>query len=247
MKIKYNTTWKILVFFAFLPVMWSCEKSLEPEIFDQIAPGNFFKTRSDVNAAVIGIYAELGNNVESPVIMNQWGTDEYRNNSGGSEATNMFDWRENVNSDLYFQRLRAVTRSGATIEVVKDLTFLRENDKNIFLSELRTLRAIYMFDLLRWYGPAPVVIDRQNLLFPDNTFKPSRPDLTTGEGIKFYDDYVSFIETELLESAGHLPVRVSEFGRMNKGIAYTILLKLYMHQKDWSKAEEISKFYHGFE
>ena len=52
-----------------------CEKDLEPEIFDQIAPTNFFKSRNDVNAAVIGIYAELAKNIEEPVIMGEYGTD----------------------------------------------------------------------------------------------------------------------------------------------------------------------------
>jgi starch-binding outer membrane protein, SusD/RagB family len=241
MKILYNISWRFLLIFALFPLFISCEKNLEPEIFDQLSPGNFFKTRADVNAAVIGIYAELGKNVEGPVIMGQWGTDEYRNNEGGSESVNMFEWRESTNSGMYFLRLPAVTRAGATIEVVRDLSFLKENDKNIFLSELRTLRAIFMFDLLRWYGPAPVVTDKQNLMFPDNNFKPARPDLTTAEGIKFYTDYITFIETELLESASYLPEKVSEFGRMNKGIAQTMLLKLYMHQKNWSKAEQISK------
>ena len=129
----------------------ACEKDLEPEIFDQISPSNFFKSRNDVNAAVIGIYTELAKNVEEPVIMGEYGTDEYRNNAGGGEQINDFDWNESSFGGMYNLRVPAVTRAGALIEVVTDLAFLEKADKDQILGELRTLRAIFMFDLLRWY------------------------------------------------------------------------------------------------
>ncbi len=239
---KSNTTCIYLASLFFLSSFFfsSCEGDLSPMVYDQISPSNFYKTRADVDAAVIGIYAELGAEVIEPVIMGEWGTDEYRNNSGGSESINAFDWKVNTNSGMYFRWVPAVTRAGAVLEIIRDLDFLQENDKLHFMAELRTARAIFMFDLLRWYGPCPVILDRENLLYPDNNYKPPRPHLETDEGKAFYQDYVDFIEMELSEAAEALSAEASEFGRFDRGTALTLLLKLHMHQRNWSAAESVS-------
>jgi hypothetical protein len=238
---KINTFLLFILFLAFTFI--SCEKELEPEIFDQIAPANFFKTAEDVNSAVIGIYAEFGNqagNNNSPIFMGEWGTDEYRNNSGSSESVNAFDWRENTNAEMYYSLVPAVTKAGDVIEVVKKLDFLKETEKAQYLAELRTARAIFMFDLLRFYGPCAVITDEQNLINPDNNFKPARPALDSPEGKKFNEDYQLFIENDLIEAIDGLPVKAAEYGRFDKGIALTVMLKFYMYQKNFAKAEAIS-------
>ncbi len=239
---KTNTLFQAILISSFL--LMSCEKNLEPQIFDQIAPNNFYQTKEDVNSAVIGIYAEFGKqaaHVNGPIFMGEWGTDEYRNNSGNGESINAFDWRENTNADMYFYLVPAVTKAGAVIEVIKTLTFLKEKDKQQFLAELQTARALFMFDLLRWYGSCPVITDEKNLTEPDNNYKPIRPALDTDEGIKYNEEYQDFIESDLTNAIVNLPVNASEFGRFDKGTAMTVLLKFYMYQKDFVKAESISK------
>ena len=52
------------------------------------------------------------------------------------------------------------------------------------------------------------------------------------------EEMTNFIETELTESLKGLPTRTTQFGRFDKGLAYTILMKYYMHEKNWAKAEE---------
>ena len=239
---KINIFLPVIVFSVF--TFLACERNLEPEIFDQIAPANFFKTSEDVNSAIIGIYAEFGNqagNNNSPIFMGEWGTDEYRNNSGSSESVNAFDWREDTNAEMYYSLVPAVTKAGAVIEVVKKLDFLKENEKAQYLAELSTARAIFMFDLLRFYGPSAVITDEQNLVNPDNNYKPARPALDSPEGKKFTEDYQLFIENDLTKSIGNLPVNASEYGRFDKGTALAVLLKFYMYQKNFAKAETISK------
>lgn len=240
MKLKYKTIRFFVILIVASLFFSACEGGLDPVIYDQISPSNFFKTRGDVNSAVTGIYSELGGNVHEPTIYGEIGTDEYLANWGGQEVLN-FDWRKDTQSGMYYAWVPAVTRAGNTIEIIKGLSFLDEKDKVQFLSELRVLRAIFMFDLLRWYGPTAVILDSKNLLVPDNSFKPVRPMLDTPEGIKFREDYEAFIEKELTESAVAIKKDATEFGRIDQGIALTLLMKFYMFKKNWPNVVKISQ------
>jgi len=240
MKLKYKAINFFVILIATSMLFPACEGSLDPVIYDQIAPTNFFKTKGDVNSAVTGIYAELGGNVHEPTIYGEIGTDEYWANWGGQEILN-FDWRKDTQSKLYSTWIPAVTRAGNLIEIIKGLTFLDEKDKVQFLSEVRVLRAMFMFDLLRWYGPSAVILDSKNLLVPDNSYKPARPSLDSPEGIKFRADYEAFIEQELIESAAKIKRDATEFGRMDQGTALTLLMKFYMFKKDWTNVVTISQ------
>lgn len=240
MKLKYKAIKFFIVLIVVSFLFPACEGNLDPIIYDQISPSNFFKTKGDVNSAVTGIYAEIGGQVHEPTIYGEIGTDEYWANWGGQQILD-FDWKKDTQSGMYSEWMPAITRAGATIETIKGLDFLEEKDKVQFLAELRVLRAIFMFDLLRWYGPCPVILDAKNLLTPDNSYKPVRPSLDTPEGIQFRADYEKSIETELTESATVIKKDATEFGRMDRGTALTYLMKFYMFKKDWPNVVSISQ------
>jgi hypothetical protein len=224
-----------------ISLITSCEGDLEPVIYDSIAPSNFFKTREDVNAAVTAIYSEFSWNYENRIYNGEIGTDEYRNNWGGADQENNFEWNgDGSYSSMYLQKVPAVTRAGTLLKVIEGIDFLADAEKNRFIGEVKTARAIHMFDLLNSYGPCPVILDDGNLLYPDNSYKPERPDLNTTEGQEFYATYVSQIETDLIDATQLLNSKAPNYGRFDKGSALTILLKLYMHQKEYEKAEQIS-------
>jgi len=222
---------------TFLVFTTSCEGDLEPVTYDVISPSNFFRNWEDVNSAVIAIYAEFSWDYLNRIYNNEIGTDEYMNNWGGADQENNFEWMDDGSySSMYFNKVPAVTRAGALLETLKDLDFLVEIEQKRFIAEVKTARAIHMYDLLSSYGPCPVILDQENLKFPDNSYKPVRPDLDSPEGEQYYSDYVDQIETDLTEAIEDLETEVREFGRFDKGTALMVLLKLYMHQKDWGNA-----------
>lgn len=59
------------------------------------------------------------------------------------------------------------------------------------------------------------------------------------------EEMVKFIETDLKEAIKTLPatypVTSSSYGRFTRGLAYTVLMKLYMHEKNWTKAVECGR------
>ena len=224
----------ITILIVLISLLYSCEDYLEPVTFDKISPSNFFETRNDVNAAVTGIYAEFANNYISRIYNGEYGTDEFRNNWGWGDAINNFLWSgDAIYSSLYHQSLPAVTRAGALIQVIEDIDFLNEQEKIRFIAEIKTARAIHMFDLLNSYGPCPVILDEEQLEFPDNSYKPVRPKLDSPESEAYRADYVDQIVNDLNDAINDLEADAIEFGRFNKGIALTILMKLYLHEKNW--------------
>ena len=66
-------------------VLSSCEKDLNPIIYDRIAPNNFFQNENDLRAATTSIYWELKTNGWGPYrvsdgsafIMNEGATGEW--------------------------------------------------------------------------------------------------------------------------------------------------------------------------
>jgi len=223
-------------------ILISCEGDMEPVTYDAISPSNFFETRDDVNAAVTGVYAEFGWSFIDRIYNGEIGTDEYRNNWSGEDQLNNFEWTgDGTYSGLYTAKIPAVTRTGALLEELENIGFLDEDEKKRFIAEVKTARAIHMFDLLNSFGPCPVILDEQNLKFPDNNYKPVRPDVNTTEGEEFESEYIAQIEADLTEAIQDLKVDAPNFGRFDKGTAMTVLLKLYMHQKQWAKAETISQ------
>ena len=87
------------------------------------------------------------------------------------------------------------------------------------------------FLLYDFYGPIPIptLEDLKNPL--DEVIEPRATQ----------EEMTNFIETELTESLKGLPTRTTQFGRFDKGLAYTILMKYYMHEKNWAKAEECGR------
>jgi len=229
------------IILGIVSLLSACEGNLEPVVYDSIAPSNFFKTREDVNAAVTAIYSEFSWDYENRIYNGEIGTDEYRNNWGGADQENNFEWKgDGTYSSMYLHKVPAVTRAGVLLKVIEGINFLAAAEKNRFIGEIKTARAIHMFDLLNSYGPCPVILDDENLLKPDNSYKPLRPAQNTPEGQEFYETYVNQIENDLIDAAQLLDSKAQNFGRFDKGIALTMQMKLYMHQKEWEKAEQVS-------
>lgn len=253
-KIIKSTVSLILVSIFFT----SC--SMESESFDTLSSNNVLKTESDVSAAVTGIYHEF----------RQGGWDAY-NCAWGSLLTQQelctdeadcnfvvdvqldYLWKPETEAmgAFYKQFVPAITRTTALLERIKNVS-ISAPIKRLYIAELRTVRAMFAFDLYDLYGTVPVIIDPDIALNPQKAeaLVPVRP--TT-------DWYVNFIETELKESQSNLrtasKIGAADYGHVTTGISQMYLLKLYMHEAGqemhyrsnevkamfwWAKADSVS-------
>lgn len=90
-----------------------------------------------------------------------------------------------------------------------------------------------MYVLYDFYGPVNVKIDPASL-----TDTSATPRLTA-------EAYSAQIEKDLTEAMPDLKDKynsdAANWGRVSKGVARMVLLKLYMHNKQWAKAETVAK------
>jgi len=228
----------------------SCDDLLETKNFSDMSPGNFFKTEGDMAAAVTGIYLPCTTNWG----YSDGGTGKWYNALFNADINAYYpagmvttDAVRHYSSNIFdeftvgpatqgalintYNIIRFVARATDVINQIGKSSGATEDIRNRFIAETKTLRAFYMYTLLDWYGPVNVKLDPGTLM--DNTIMP-RPSLA---------DYVGYIEKDLEEAiaTSSFPDKyngdATNWGRMSKSIAYGIRMKLYMHQKNWTKAK----------
>ena len=245
MKLKIKTLRQHACIFCVLTVIIlasSCEDGLEPQVYDSISLENFPTNEGDVKTAVTAIYHDLRNDQaygfnEGCRLTNGMSvTDEFDCNWGWVDQTDfLIDSETNFVSIFYNRMLPTVTKITRTIEVIKEAP-VGDETKLQNISQLRCIRALIAFDLYDMYGPVPIITDPQYAVDPQKakSYLPARPSK---------EEYLSYLTTELQDVIKVLPVsyEASDYGRMTKGVAMTVLLKLYMHEKSWQKAADTSK------
>lgn len=106
-----------------------------------------------------------------------------------------------------------------------------ENNKKLFIAELKFLRAWCYFDLVRNWGGVPIVLK----IYPPGT----RIGRSTVKEV--YDQ----LAKDLNEAAAILPKKsqypANDRFRASKGAALTLLAKISLYREDWPTAEAASK------
>jgi hypothetical protein len=257
-KLIYLFTASVLMLTTF-----SCEDALEPVIYSDLTPDNFFKTEEDLNNAVIALYnsfatgwgtsdqgvdiwyASLYNiDMKTYVTRSMITTDElYVNPSWDANLVN-FTWGastylitgSNPNEPTY-PKIRFVARATEVIDMIPKATEVSQVVRDKYLAEAKVLRAWLMYVLYDFFGPVNVRLDPATLT--DTTIIPR---LST-------EAYCQQIETDLKEALEVSSVSFPEsynddpgnWGRVSKNVARMLLLKLYMHNRQWDKAETAAR------
>ncbi|MCY4561595.1 MAG: RagB/SusD family nutrient uptake outer membrane protein [Flavobacteriaceae bacterium] len=250
-KLKKIRFFHYLLFLSF--AITSCEADLGSKVFSDLTPENFFQTENDFNAALVALYSSFSIDWggEDPGI-GIWYTYLYNANNRTyllrSELTTdelWNDWDSNILNFTWepatfsgtgastYSRIRYVARATDVIDKIENSS-VDDLIKNRYLAEAKILRAWLMYILYDFFGPINVKIDPTTL--GDIAITPRLGD----------EQYTGIIEKDLLDaiSTDELPEKyngTADWGRVSKGLARTLLLKLYMHQKQWEKAERIGK------
>ena len=215
----------------------SCD--LEPEVFSEILPENFFKDEDQIIAFTSSAYSSLngwfGTFVQEGGVLSDELANPLRSNDG---------W--GTNADLMSHNFRANDNwvrgpwgiaFGGTATCNRLIEFLQalETDQTIAISELRALRALYLWVGLDTYGNIPV-----DLRFAEADLTPSQK--TPAEAF-------AIIETELKESIPNLnPGKsTSTYAKMNQSAANMVLAQLYINAErygvgpKWAEAAATTK------
>lgn len=155
--------------FASLLLFSGCA-DLNQSSISSIDEENFYKSESDIEAAVNGIYQEFtvdgfyGMFNNQSIYINDLQTDYVK----AGAQTNSAHIRELSNfavqpTNLFVQyaweeHYTGINRANVVIDKVGDASFLTDSKKNNYINEAKFLRAVYYFNLVRYFGGVPLVL-----------------------------------------------------------------------------------------
>lgn len=217
----------LVVCFSFSLV--GCNDYLEVEpLFSQDAE-NYFTNKDEFNLALTGAYDLMQGS-----FMNIW--------IGEIASDNSIAGGESVSDSKGLHDIDAMIHGGVNVELrnifrwnyagVTRANYLLENRDNIdfegksqVIAETRFLRAYYYFQLVKFFGDVPLIVDER--IGTDEV-----KDIDRAPKSQVY----SQIETDLISAAADLPWNVGVKGRADKGAALSLLGKVYLYQNKFTES-----------
>jgi hypothetical protein len=193
---------------------------------------DYFNTEEDYQNALIGAYDLLQSSYIN-VMLGEIASDNTL--AGGESATDVIGIQEvddmthtPVNAqlrDIWGWMFSGVNRANYILEFKDNIDF---EGKEEILAQARFLRAYYYFELVKWFGDVPLVVD-QRILFGDQFNVDRTPKAQV----------YAQIELDLIYAADNLPYTQAESGRVTKGAAQALLGKAYLYQDKFDEAATV--------
>ncbi|MEM6842645.1 MAG: RagB/SusD family nutrient uptake outer membrane protein [Bacteroidota bacterium] len=216
MKFKISIiTLAIVAFFG-----QSCEDYLEEELVSDVSAGSYYTTVQGFEDAVRATYSWMKPfyGVERGFTMTVFGTDVHTNGAdGGHKPINFYDTElnaeQNMMRDTWRDFYRGINQANAVINRAEGIEGLDEEVKNQRFAEVRFLRALYYFNLVRFFGDLHLTLEE-----------------TEGVEIEARRDpasevYAQAIIPDLEFAVNTLPATQNDQGRATKPAAEFLLAK----------------------
>jgi hypothetical protein len=193
---------------------------------------DYFNTQEQYESALVGAY-DLLQSTYLNVMLGEIASDNTL--AGGESATDVIGIQEvddmthtPINQqlrDVWGWMFSGINRANYILEF-KDKTDF--TGKEQIIAQATFLRAYYYFELIKWFGDVPLVVDKR-ILFGDQFTVDRTPKA----------EVYAQIEQDLLFAAANLPYVQSEKGRITKGAAQALLGKAYLYQDKFSEAASV--------
>src|SRR6478672_7452180 len=247
-----NTKYIKIALIAALPLLLltACKKSfLEVQPQGQLTSAQALQDPNAANQLVGGVYNTLyfggfGNTTVGFewAILNDVASDDADKGStpsdfdkGGAGDIDNFtaDSHNGIFNNVWNGHYLGIARANNAIDILTNSTF-DATAKNRLLGEVRFLRGLYYFDLVRAFGGVPKVI---------RTPQPSEVNSDEFQTRASVADIYSVITTDLQFAVDNLPLKgdaATTAGRATKGTAQSYLAKVYLYQKNWQKTFDLT-------
>lgn len=204
---------------------------------------NFYRTEEDAIAAVNAAYATLQYQL-SPAGHFRWfwgdimSDDSEKGGSGDNDVNDLLlleTFRGTANTDLleseWGANYEGIYRANVVLEKVPQID-MNQRLRSRILAEARFIRAWNYYNLVTMFGGVPLA---------DHVLAPSEYNMPRATAEEIWD----FIEYDLLEAIPALWLRseypLSDLGRITKGAAQALLVKVYLWRQNWSAAKMVAE------
>jgi hypothetical protein len=222
--------------------MMSCNE-LTPIDYSEINPSIFPRSEADINAMVLSCYYPLrgnwwdGINSDSErgqMFVNDCTTETLAGKFGAQKLCSELSFNETNDEITFFYYTRdapygffsKISRCTLVLDAIAKSN-LSDDLKNKYMAEVRCARGYLSYILFDMYGPlviAPLEV-LQNPLKEEPLARLSN------------EEMVKFIEDDLVFAGQYLPLpKAAEYGKFSRGLAKTLLIRLYLHETVNDKA-----------
>ena len=211
-----------------------CEDFLDTRNLYQKDLTNFYKTPTDINEAMGGVYnalyvggvfseEHLSANLMSDYMLGGGGPDDIT----AKNCDRFVDPTEDTYSDLWKQTYNGVYRTNAIIEAVTDADYSSyfntpeeaENFKNTSLGEAYFMRGFFMYRAARFFGGMPIIpMTDSPRDVPRSTFTETFSQIAA--------DFLKAAET--LPAINPMTVPLSEYGHANRWVAKAYIARAFL-------------------
>lgn len=220
-----------LVFSIFINgILQSCSSFLEENPVDRFTTVNFYSDQKAAEAAVTAIYERLyAIYTRNMYLMTDLPADDMKNGiaMGNSSLQDLEYLRQTsqnqFSATMWQQNYEGISRANTAIHQIPDIN-MDEILKNRLIGEARFLRALYYFNLVRFFGDIPLILKMESLA---DALVPRTPK----------DQVYKQIIEDLTFAESNLPAIYpsTETGRATKGAAKILLGKVYLTNHDYQK------------
>lgn len=224
-----------IALFATLAMTACTDELFQVPITDKES-SNFFKSEVEIEEAVNGVYASLQftglYNLYIPAlgeISSDDAFDEVPANDNGIYGE--LDEFTTVTSNALVTRTWkdsyiGIQRANTVLNRINNISFANTATKNARIGEMKFVRALLYFNLVRLFGDVPLVIEETKN--PNDFF---------GKGRTPLDQVYKQITSDLTDAVANLPVSATQQGRVIKTAAQALLGKVLLTLKDYNGAK----------
>lgn len=226
---KNNFLLIILVLF-----ITSCSDNLDIVPITQKSADNFYSSETEIESAVTGLYAILQNGglygldiIGVGEVPGEDSFEEIAANDGGRFGQ-LDDFSTNAANDLvsniWQQSYRGIQRANVVLNRIDPIDYTKPETKTQRIGEVKFIRALLYFNLVRLYGDVPLVVEET-----------TNPSSFFGKGRTSAKDVYTQIEKDLNDAVQNLD-NAKVYGRPAKGAALALLADVQMNQGNYQGA-----------
>ncbi len=224
----------ILLIFVVSGIFHSCDDFLEENPVDRYVVGNFYSSQTDAEAAVAAVYQQLYSIYERYIfLLNALPADDEKNGLGmPNQYLQNLEYLRHTSENQFVRQMwqycyEGIAKANTAINNIPDIT-MDDNIKSRLIGEAKFLRALYYFNLVRFFGEVPLVLKLEGV---EDALGARTP----------IDQVYQQIIDDLTDAGNSLPTTYSSSntGRATKGAAKILLGKVYLTKHDY--ANSVSK------
>lgn len=226
---------KILMSFLGASMLLACEDYLSENNIADVSAGSYYTTSQGLEDAVKATYGIMKEyyGTELGFSMTVFGTDTYTNGADGSHKyLNWYNQQHN-SAASYFRdtwriMYRGINQANAVINRSQSIEGLDSQVLNARIAEVRFLRALYYFNLVRFYGDVHLTLEETEGVE------------TEANRTSVQEVYGQAIIPDLEFAISNLPTVQSDYGRVTKAAAEFLLAKVHLTAPQGDAQQSVS-------